>query len=87
MIRYLWLALAGLAAWWAWRYISAVEVQQQSGLQASIEAGTLNRYTTYNTQLYTPPLWTPLLRFFKAGAFVSTSDRGKPQKVDYSVQG
>lgn len=58
-----------------------------SGLQAVQDASVMNGYTTYNTQIYSAPLWAPFLQFFKAGAYNPGSKSAQPQAVDYSVQG
>jgi hypothetical protein len=84
---------AGLAAALAWWFVRRAalydhEVRKATGVQAALDAATFNGYTTYNTQLYTPPLFQPLVRFFKAGAYVPPSTSGQaPAPVNYSVQG
>lgn len=84
----LWLLVLAAAVWWIAMQRRAVVVNKQTGLVAAVDAQTANGYTTYNTQLYTPPAWTPLLRFFRAGAYVATTqNNSNPQVVDYSVQG
>lgn len=86
---------AGTAAlaWWFIRRAALYdhEVRKATGVQAAIDAAVANGYTTYNTQLYTPPLFQPIVRFFKAGAFVASPTRGTgstdPQPIAYSIQG
>lgn len=89
------LLIGAAAAALAWFFIRRImlydhEVQKASGVQAAMDAQA-SGYTTYNTQLYTPPLFRPILRFFKAGAYVASPLRGTgstdAQPVGYSVQG
>lgn len=86
--KFLWIAAAAVAFWVLFRHpITQWIAARQTGLQAAQDAATINGYTTYNTQIYTPPLWQPVVNFFKAGAYVPTSKAGAGQTVDYSVQG
>lgn len=88
------LLIGGAAAALAWWYVKRTvlyehEVRKATGIQAALDAAVMNGYTTYNTQLYTAPLFQPIVRFFKAGAFVPTrsSGSGEAQPVSYSMQG
>lgn len=58
-----------------------------TGLEAVADASIRNGYTTYNTALYSAPLWQPFLKFFKAGSYNPGSKDKSAQAVDYSVQG
>lgn len=86
--KILWMLLTLGALWLLFRKpLEQWYAARQTGLQAVADANTLNRYTTYNTQLYTAPLWQPVVNFFKAGAYVPTSKTAGGQTLDYSVQG
>jgi hypothetical protein len=87
--------ILGAAAFLLWvfrRPLEQLYAQRIMGLEAAADAATINTYTTYNTQIYSEPVWTPLLRFFKANAYrpAARSDRGGEaggQEMSYSVQG
>ena len=75
-----WLLKKPLMNWYA---------KRQTGLQAAQDASQMTSYTTYNTSLYSPPVWQPVLSFFKANAYVPVG-QGKQDatnQVDYSLQG
>lgn len=84
----LWILAAAAVVWIFFRK-PAMQwyAARQTGLQAIADAHTQNGYTTYNTQLYSPPFWKPVVQFFKAGSYVPTGGRSNGQSVDYSVQG
>lgn len=91
MIKKVWVVLVVLVglAWVFRRPLEQLYARRITGLQAAQDAAIENRYTTYNTQLYTEPFWRPLLNFFKASAYVpaGNANQGGGQPVDYSVQG
>lgn len=85
---YFWIVLAIGLAWLFKKPLQELYEKRVSGLQAAADATTMNGYTTYNTQVYTPPLWTPILNFFKANSYAPGSgDAASAQQTNYSVQG
>ena len=84
-IIYILLVLA--IVWYFRSSITRLYMERVTGLNAATDAETVSGYTTYNTQLYTPPFWVPLLNFFKAGSFAPPSQSNPINAVDYSVQG
>jgi hypothetical protein len=92
MSKWLWMLLVGGALWYVLRKpLAEMQARKQAGVTAAVDAATLNGYTTYNTQLYTGPLWAPILKFFRAGAYVpgpGASGGGTYSSgAAYSVQG
>lgn len=57
----------------------------QTGKQAVADAAQLNGYTTYNTQLYSPPFWFPFLNFFKANPYVPVNQASTSRQTQYTT--
>lgn len=87
MNKFLWILVSVAALLYLLRKpLSRAYLERVSGLEAVQDAATRNGYTTYNTQLYTAPIWQPFLQFFKAGSYNPGSKGPQPETVDYSVQ-
>jgi len=88
-MRWFWYVAIALFVWFVIRRpIEAAYVKRATGLKAARDAATQNRYTTYNTSIYTEPIWQPFLEFLKVGAYVGPSKGNQTvEVVDYSVQG
>ena len=83
----------GVALWYLFKNpLAEWQARKQTGMQAAADAAAMGGYTTYNTQIYTAPLWAPIVRFFKAGAYVppqsgGNGSQGSGQSMEYSMQG
>lgn len=92
MSRWIWFVLIGAGLWYlARKPLAEWEASKRAGVTAAIDATVLNGYTTYNTQLYKPPAWAPIVNFFKAGAYVpapgGNSGSSGSSGAAYSMQG